>query len=135
MSYQNEGLGALASGLVLSPFTRTRRLLADIEPGMPPLDMTIGEPREEMPGFVVERIEAARAAFAKYPPIRGSEELRKSIGQWLGRRFNLGDTVDFLREVHPTNGSREGLFYAALPAVGRRTFPERPAVLLPNPYY
>lgn len=135
MTYTNEGLSALASGLVLSPFTRTRRLLAGIEPGMSPLDMTIGEPREQMPGFVVERIAAAQATFAKYPPIRGSDELRKSIAGWLGRRFDLGDTIDFAREVHPTNGSREGLFYAALPAVGRRSFPARPAVLLPNPYY
>ena len=133
--YTNEGLASLASGLVLSPFTRTRRLLADITPGMSVLDMTIGEPREQMPGFVVDKIAAAQATFAKYPPIRGSDELRKAIAQWLGRRFNLGDTIDFAREVHPTNGSREGLFYAALPAVGRRCFPERPAVLLPNPYY
>ena len=34
--YENAGLTALASGVVLSPFTRTRRLLADIQPGMPP---------------------------------------------------------------------------------------------------
>lgn len=133
--YVHEGLAALSNGIVLSPFTRTRRLLAGIEPGMPPLDLTIGEPREQMPGFLIEKIEASKATFAKYPPIRGSDELRSAIAQWLGRRFNLGDTVDFAREVHPTNGSREGLFYAALPAVGRRSFPERPAVLLPNPYY
>ncbi len=135
LPYTNEGLSALAQGLVLSPFTRTRRLLADIEPGMSVIDMTIGEPREEMPGFIVDKIAAAQATFAKYPPIRGSDELRRSIAGWLGRRFNLADTVDPAREIHPTNGSREGLFYAALPAVGRRSFPARPAVLLPNPYY
>jgi N-succinyldiaminopimelate aminotransferase len=133
--YQNEGLAALASGVVLSPFTRTRRLLADIEPGMSPIDMTIGEPREQMPGFIVEKMEQSKALFAKYPPIRGSDELRQSIATWLGRRFNLGDTIDPVREVHPLNGSREGLFYATLPAVGRRSYPARPAVLLPNPYY
>lgn len=133
--YTNEGLAALAQGVVLSPFTRTRRLLADIQPGMSVLDMTIGEPREQMPGFIVDKISAAEASFAKYPPIRGSDELRQAIAGWLGRRFNLGDNIDPAREVHPTNGSREGLFYAALPAVGRRSFPARPAVLLPNPYY
>ena len=77
MLYSNEGLSALASGLVLSPFTRTRRLLADIESGMSVIDMTIGEPREEMPGFLLDRIAASQATFAKYPPIRGSEELRR----------------------------------------------------------
>lgn len=133
--YSNEGLAALANGLVLSPFTRTRRLLAGIEPGMPPIDMTIGEPREQMPGFIVDKIEASKATFAKYPPIRGSDELRQAIATWLERRFSLPTTVDFTREVHPTNGSREGLFYAVLPAVGKRTWHERPAVLIPNPYY
>ncbi len=131
----NEGLTALAQGLVLSPFTRTRRLLADIEPAMSVIDMTIGEPRETMPGFVVDKIKEAEATFAKYPAIRGTDALRKAIAGWIGRRYGLGDAIDFAREVHPTNGSREGLFYACLPAVGRRSFTERPAVLLPNPYY
>lgn len=134
-SYEHAGLAALTNGVILSPFTRTRRLLADIEPGMPAIDMTIGEPREQMPGFILEKMDAAKATFAKYPAIRCSDELRRSIAEWIGRRFNLGDTIDATREVHPTNGSREGLFYAALPAVGRRSFPSRPAVLLPNPYY
>lgn len=131
----NEGLTALAEGLVLSPFTRTRRLIAGIEPGMSVIDMTIGEPREEMPGFLVDKIREAEGTFAKYPAIRGGDLLRKAIADWLGRRYGLGDAIDFAREVHPTNGSREGLFYACLPAVGRRRFTERPAVLLPNPYY
>jgi aspartate/methionine/tyrosine aminotransferase len=131
----NEGLTALAEGLVLSPFTRTRRLIAGIEPAMSAIDLTIGEPREEMPGFLVEKIREAEATFAKYPAIRGGDPLRRSIADWLGRRYGLGDAIDPVREVHPTNGSREGLFYACLPAVGRRRFTERPAVLLPNPYY
>lgn len=138
-SHWNQGLADLTRGVVLSPFTRTRRLLADIapdlKPGMEPIDMTIGEPREEMPGFVVDKIKAAEASFAKYPPIRGSDELRKAIAGWIERRYNIPGGIDPAREVHPVNGSREGLFYAALPAVGRRELAERPAVLLPNPYY
>src|SRR5262249_36060569 len=131
----NDGLAALAQGVLLSPFTRTRRLLASIEPGLPEIDMTIGEPREEMPGFIVDKIHEAKASFAKYPAIRGSDELRGAIAAGTGRRYGLGETIDATREVHPLNGSREGLFYAALPAVGRRTYGNRPAVLLPNPYY
>lgn len=131
----NQGLTALAEGLVLSPFTRTRRLIAGIEPAMSEIDMTIGEPREEMPSFLVDKIREAEATFAKYPAIRGGDPLRRSIADWLGRRYGFGDAIDPVREVHPTNGSREGLFYACLPAVGRRRFTARPAVLLPNPYY
>jgi N-succinyldiaminopimelate aminotransferase len=43
--------------------------------------------------------------------------------------------IDAAREVHPLNGSREGLFFAALPAVGRKSFQGRPLMLLPNPFY
>ncbi|MGE3780616.1 MAG: aminotransferase class I/II-fold pyridoxal phosphate-dependent enzyme [Pirellulaceae bacterium] len=133
--YSNQGLADLAHGVVLSPFTRLRRLLADVSPGMEPIDMTIGEPREAMPGFVLDKIKEAESSFAKYPAIRGSDELREAIAGWLGRRYGLSTPVDPQREVHPVNGSREGLFYAALPAVGRRELDRRPAVLLPNPYY
>ena len=36
----------------------------------------------------------------------------------------------------PLNGSREGLFFATLPAVGRKDFGDRrPVMLLPNPFY
>ena len=49
------GLHALAQGVILSPFTRIRRLLEGIEPGMaPPIEMMVGEPREVMPGFVTD---------------------------------------------------------------------------------
>ena len=131
----NQGLTDLAGGVVLSPFTRLRRLLGDTPPGMEPIDMTVGEPREQMPGFIVDKIEEAKATFAKYPAIRGTEDLRRSIAAWIGRRYPVAAGIDHTREVHPLNGSREGLFFAALPAVGRRKFTERPAVLLPNPYY
>ncbi|MGE0626381.1 MAG: aminotransferase class I/II-fold pyridoxal phosphate-dependent enzyme [Hyphomicrobiaceae bacterium] len=133
--YWNRGLADLTHGAVLSPFTRLRRLVADVEPGMSPIDMTIGEPREEMPPFVVDKIREAQDTFAKYPAIRGTDELRQAIAGWLERRFNLPGRIDYAREVHPTNGSREGLFYAVLPAMGRRRTAERPAILMPNPYY
>jgi aspartate/methionine/tyrosine aminotransferase len=130
------GLAALADGTILSPFSRLRTLLDGIEPGNPKtIDLTLGEPRETMPGFIVEKIREAEALFAKYPPIRGSEELRTSIADWIGRRFGLAGVVDPAREILPCNGSREGLFYAAFPAVGRKAGVERPAILMCNPYY
>ena len=130
------GLEALANGTILSPFTRTRQLLDAIPAGhAQPIDMTIGEPRETMPPFLMDKLAEAQALYAKYPPIRGSEDLRKSIAAWLGRRYGLATDVDYRREVHPLNGSREGLFFAMLPAAGRKHVKGRPAVLLPNPYY
>jgi aspartate/methionine/tyrosine aminotransferase len=130
------GLHALAQGVILSPFTRIRRLLDGVEPGMsPPIELMVGEPREAMPSFVPDRMVEAKDTLAKYPPIRTSEELRKTIGAWIERRYGLAGTIDPLRHVHPLNGSREGLFFAILPAVGRKVVEGRPVVLLPNPMY
>ena len=130
------GLHALAQGVMLSPFTRIRRLLDGVEPGMsPPIELMVGEPREVMPSFVPDRMVEAKDTLAKYPPIRTSEELRKTIGAWIERRYGIAGTIDPLRHVHPLNGSREGLFFAILPAVGRKVVEGRPVVLLPNPMY
>jgi aspartate/methionine/tyrosine aminotransferase len=130
-------LAALADGTILSPFSRLRQLLDGVEPGHEkPIDLTLGEPRETMPPFVAAKIAEAEALFAKYPPIRGSDELRGAIADWIGRRFNLAGVMDPAREVLPCNGSREGLFYAAFPAVGRKRLPgQRPAILMCNPFY
>lgn len=129
-------LAALADGTILSPFTRLRHLLDGVTPGHErTIDLTLGEPRETMPSFVTAKIAEAEALFAKYPPIRGSDELRGAIGDWIGRRYNLAGVVDPASEILPCNGSREGLFYAAFAAVGRKAGAGRPAVLMCNPFY
>ena len=131
-----QGLAALTHGAVLSSFTRTARLLAGIEPGHArPIEMTSGDPKEAMPSFVVDKLVEAKALLGTYPRIRGSDELRKAIAAWIGRRYGLAGAIDFEHEVLPVNGSREGLFFATLPAVGRKTFADRPVILLPNPFY
>ncbi|MCC0007430.1 MAG: aminotransferase class I/II-fold pyridoxal phosphate-dependent enzyme [Hyphomicrobiaceae bacterium] len=133
-----DGLESLASGAIISPFTRLRQLLDGMASGMEPaIDLTLGEPRETMPPFIADKISEAKALFAKYPPIKGSEELRSAIVDWLGRRYGLNGakSVDAAREVLPVNGSREGLYFAALPAVGRKRVAGRPAILICNPYY
>ncbi len=135
---QFSGLEALASGAIVSPFSRLRTLLDGIEPGhAEPIDLTLGEPRETSPSFVADKIREAAALYAKYPPIRGSDELRGAISDWFRRRYGLSgaNTVDPAREILPLNGSREGLFYAGLPAVGRKRVEGRPAILIVNPYY
>lgn len=132
------GLEALATGSILSPFSRLRTLLDRIEPGhVQPIDLTLGEPRETMPAFIADKVREAEALYAKYPPIRGTDALRQAISDWLGRRYGLvgAAQVDPAREILPLNGSREGLFYAGLPAVGRKRVDGRPAILIVNPYY
>ena len=97
--------------------------------------MTAGDPKEQMPGFVVDKIKEAEKTLSSYPQIRCSEDLRQAIATWIERRYSLKTKMD-LREVHPINGSREGLFFAAMPAVGRKRMQGKtPVMLIVNPFY
>ena len=130
------GLSALAHGAVISPFTRTRRLLERAAPGHAKLiDLTIGDPRETMPAFIPDRMSEATAQLGSYPKIRGTDDLRNAIAAWIGRRYDLAGRIDATREVLPVSGSREALFFAAMPAVGRKRVPGRAAILIVNPFY
>ena len=129
-------LAALTSGTILSPFTQLRRLLDGIAPGhADPIELTIGEPREAMPEFIAAKLAEAASLYGKYPPIRGTVELKGAISGWLGRRNHLTGSVDPAREILPLNGSREGLFFACLPAVGRKQVAGQPVIQMCNPYY
>jgi aspartate/methionine/tyrosine aminotransferase len=130
------GLSALINGAVLSPFTQLRKLLGATPAGhAEAIDLTIGEPREPMPPFVVDKLIEAASSYANYPPIRGTASLRESISGWAARRHGGAAAPDPEREVLPINGSREGLFLAALPAAGRKQMRGQPAILMCNPYY
>ena len=125
---------SLASQSVIqSPWDGIRALLGDIEPGDSPIDMTIGEPRHPMPGFLMETMAEAAAGFGQYPPIRGTSALRHAISAWIARRY--GVSVDAETSILALNGSREGLYSAVVPAVERRADVAKPAVLIPNPFY
>jgi aspartate/methionine/tyrosine aminotransferase len=119
-----------------SPFMRLAELLAGIEPGQLPINLSIGEPRHPIPAFVGPVLQAHVARFNRYPMTRGSEQFRTAAAAWLARRYALAKPVDPSREILILNGSREGLFLAALTArryVGTRA--GVPAVLMPNPFY
>ena len=76
------------------------------------------------------------AEFGRYPIAKGIEPFRKAAADWLGRRFKLPRALDPESEVLVLNGSREGLFFAAI-AAERYVGPRRgkPAILVPNPFY
>jgi aspartate/methionine/tyrosine aminotransferase len=97
--------------------------------------MTIGEPRHAPPDFLMARLAEKQAEFGRYPPINGIPELREAIADWLIRRYGLDGAIDADRHVHPLSGSREGLFSAVFPAIDRREAVDRPAILMPNPFY
>jgi aspartate/methionine/tyrosine aminotransferase len=119
-----------------SPFVRLNELLQDVAPGMPPISMAVGEPRHPIPSFVGPVLQQNLATFGRYPMTRGTERFRTAVAAWLNRRYQLAKPVDPNTEILVLNGSREGLFLAALAArryVGARA--GTPAVLMPNPFY
>jgi aspartate/methionine/tyrosine aminotransferase len=119
-----------------SPFVRLTELIAGIEPGMPIINLSVGEPQHPIPPFVGPTLAAHLDEFGRYPANKGTEPFRRAVAQWLGRRYALPRPVDPEAEVLVLNGTREGLFLAAIAA--RRWVAPRaghPAVLIPNPFY
>jgi len=119
-----------------SPFVRLTELIAGLSPGRPPINLSVGEPQHPVPAFVAPVLAANIADFGRYPPNKGIDAFRTTIATWLGKRFKLPRAVNPDSEVLVLNGTREGLFLAAISAarwVGPRD--GKPAVLIPNPFY
>jgi len=119
-----------------SPFARTTELLAPYKPGKPLITLSLGEPQHPVPDFVGPVLAQHIADFGRYPIAKGIDPFRQSAAAWLSKRFQLPRPIDPESEVLVLNGSREGLFFAALTAVrhvGARR--GRPAILMPNPFY
>lgn len=129
-------LGAGLKQSERSPFARTTELLAPYTPAKPLIVLSLGEPQHPVPGFVGPVLAQHIAEFGRYPLAKGTEPFRKAAAAWLSNRFKLPRPVDPDTELLVLNGSREGLFFAALAArdfVGERR--GRPAILMPNPFY
>jgi N-succinyldiaminopimelate aminotransferase len=126
----------LRAELGRSPFVRLRELLGDERPGKPPISLAVGEPQHPLPSFVGPVLTAHIEEFGRYPMNKGLDEMCEAAASWLGRRFKLPRPLDPAAEVLVLNGSREGLFLAAI-AAARFVEAKRgvPAMLIPNPFY
>ena len=119
-----------------SPFMRLADLLAGIEPGMPPINIAVGEPQHPIPPFVGPVLAEHLEQFGRYPGNAGIDRYRQAVAGWLGRRYKLARPIEPLSEILVLGGSREGLFLSAIAAkrlAGPR--PGKPAILVPNPFY
>ncbi len=113
-------------------FPRLRALLAGIPAGGDPVVLTIGEPRHAIPDFTGPILARHVEEFSKYPSNEGTPELLAAISGWLGRRHGIEVAPE---RIVTLNGTREGLFNAALALSPERKNGQQPAILIPNPFY
>ena len=122
-----------------SPFIALRELLEPLEPadGLTPLALTIGEPQNQPPALMKEALHSNDHLYGKYPPVNGTPELRVAICNWLTRHYEIPETLlDPDRQITPVNGTKEALFMLAQVLTERSaSATEKPAILIPNPYY
>ncbi|WP_133717901.1 succinyldiaminopimelate transaminase [Methylocaldum gracile] len=117
------------------PFEKLSELKQGITPpgDKPHIALSIGEPKHPTPHFIAESLIAHLHGLANYPATKGLLELRRTIADWLSRRFSLPPaSVDPERHVLPCNGTREALFSFAQCVIDAA---EQPLVLMPNPFY
>ena len=120
------------------PFDRLRALLDPIAPpdGVTPLSLALGEPQHTPPGMIRETVERNAHLWGRYPPMKGTPEVRQAIAGWLTARYGLpAKMIDPDTDIVPVSGTREALFLVALAAVPQQKDGQQPVVLMPNPFY
>jgi aspartate/methionine/tyrosine aminotransferase len=119
-----------------SAFVKLATLLDPHKPGKPPISLAIGDPNGTVPSFITEALTRHAGDFGQYPPINGSADWRDAAATWLTTRFKLPiDAIDPDKSLLPLNGTREGLFLALFTVMPESKVGQRPAVLIPNPFY
>ncbi|MEP4039318.1 aminotransferase class I/II-fold pyridoxal phosphate-dependent enzyme [Pseudophaeobacter sp.] len=114
-------------------FPRLRALLDHHTPGGDVVHMTIGEPKHQFPQWVTDVIVENAAGFNSYPPNDGSDDLRGAMAGWISNRY--GVTMDPATQIMALNGTREGLYNAAMALCPETKNGAKPAILIPNPFY
>lgn len=121
------------SNLPAYAFPRLRALLDGHPPGGEVVHMTIGEPKHAFPGWVTQVIAERAEGFNAYPANDGSDALRGAVSDWAARRYGI--KLDPATQVMALNGTREGLYNAAMALCPEEKRGRRPVVLTPNPFY
>jgi N-succinyldiaminopimelate aminotransferase len=116
------------------PFQKLAKLFGEVTPNaaLKPISLHIGEPKHDTPRFIKDALIAGLDGLANYPTTAGSDGLRSTIAQWLGRRYGI-PVPDAKTQVLPVNGSREALFSFAQAVIDRSK--HDPVVICPNPFY
>jgi aspartate/methionine/tyrosine aminotransferase len=120
------------------PFARLNALLAPIAPpeNVAMINMSVGEPQGAMPAFARQIVNDEIDGWNRYPPNQGLPDLNAAICEWLTRRYRLPPgLLDPAQHVHPTAGSKEGVYIIATVATPQEKGGAKPIVALPNPFY
>lgn len=132
-------LNPVLEDLPENAFPRLARLIAGVQPGGgngAPILMSLGEPQHPVPEFIGPILAARLAEYGKYPPIQGSDNFRAAVARWLNRRYGLSrHPISTEGHILPLNGTREGLFSIAFLVTPPQKNGQRPAVIMPNPFY
>jgi N-succinyldiaminopimelate aminotransferase len=113
------------------PFEKLRALLAGVtpNPGLKPINLSIGEPKHPTPELVKKALTAALDGLSVYPLTAGLPELRQAVSRWIERRYGIaGPNPE--TEILPVNGTREALF-----AFAQSVLAPGAKVVCPNPFY
>lgn len=120
------------ASLATYPFVRLDEAKAAARAkGIRVIDFTIGDPHEETPKRIRERLLHSVPARSSYPPAAGTPALRASIAGWCARRF--GVQLDPEKHVLPSNGSKEAVYLIHQAVIDPHG--ERRVVLIPDPAY
>jgi N-succinyldiaminopimelate aminotransferase len=113
------------------PFEKLRALLAGVspDPKLPPINLSIGEPKHPTPELVKQALMRALDGLSVYPATLGLPELREAIALWLSKRYGI-EKPDPATQVLPVNGTREALF-----AFAQTVLAPGAKVVCPNPFY
>ena len=120
------------SNLPAYAFPRLRALLDAHAPGGPVVNMTIGEPKHAFPDWVPQVLAENVGGFSVYPPNEGTPELLQNISDWIARRYDVSVGPD---RIMTLNGSREGLYNAAMALLPETKSGKTPTILIPTPFY
>lgn len=120
------------SNLPVATWPRLRALLDVPTKATETIDMTIGEPRHAFPAFVGEILATNLSGFGKYPNNNGTDDLLDAISGYLERRYGI-DVPN--GQIMNLNGTREGLYNAAMALCPEVKNGQKPVILTPNPFY
>ncbi|MBC3880062.1 succinyldiaminopimelate transaminase [Undibacterium sp. LX40W] len=119
------------------PFEKLKKLFAGTtpNPAYTPISLGLGEPKHATPQLIKDALINNLDGLANYPSTIGNESLRRSISDWLGRRYQV-PALDINTQILPVNGSREALFSLAQAVINPTPHHhEKPIVMCPNPFY